>query len=204
MHGRGWQVQSRRLVPEVPGQVCGPDSPLQPPAAWRWVLEQTEQAKPCQQMSWAALPQPFHAKSVSLDFLLSVFGEMVRDREAALKFRERKLHPGKLLAEGEWEVQGDQQGAAVSVCIQTVSSQQRWLSCHLSCCPGWTFFSKLSVSGRHLGCDSSAGIMGFAAVTAEMGVSGFCWCLPGAQPVSVSLSKATSEKIDQMHMVTPV
>lgn len=54
------------------------------------------------------------------------------------------------------------------------------------------------------GCSSSAGIMGFAAVTAEMWVSGFCQCFPGTHQVSVSLSKVSSEKTDQMHMVTPV
>lgn len=44
------------------------------------------------------------APSFSLDFLFSVLGKMVRDRKAALKFRERKLRPGKLLAEGERQV----------------------------------------------------------------------------------------------------
>lgn len=54
------------------------------------------------------------------------------------------------------------------------------------------------------GCGSFAGIMGFAAVTAEMQVSGFCQCFPGNHQVSVLLSKVSCEKTDQKHMVTPV
>lgn len=34
----------------------------------------------------ARLPQLTHVKNISLNFLPSVFGEMVRDREAALNF----------------------------------------------------------------------------------------------------------------------
>ena len=54
------------------------------------------------------------------------------------------------------------------------------------------------------GCSSSAGVLGFAVLTAEMWVSGFCQCFPRAHQASVSLSKVSSEKIDQTHTVTPV
>lgn len=66
-------------------------------------------------------------------------------------------------------------------------------------------FLDLGVLGKApCGCSSSAEVMGFAVVSAEMWVSAFCWCFPGAHQVPVSLSKVSSEKIDQMHMVTPL
>ncbi|KAM4658972.1 apolipoprotein D isoform 3-T3 [Amazona ochrocephala] len=77
-------------------------SPVQPP--WLWEMPD---------VSHGTMPRPSSPRRLRYQ---PVFGQMVRDREAALKFRERKLHPGKLLIEGKWEVQGDQQGDAS--CLQ--------------------------------------------------------------------------------------